>query len=416
MSLVTAWIALPLLLGLLSLGCGLLAHVAADSIHGPLVVPTGFALLIVVSSLATMSSATATLAAPLVVGCAVVGLGLTAPWRRYRPNVWAAVAAVAVFAVYAARIDPEDPLFALESGEQPDPSPAAGWTTVTVRAAALNHHDVWSLRGVGLREEQLPMILGCDAAGIDEAGNEVIVHAVISDDAWRGDETLDPRRSLLSERHPGTFAEKVAVPRRNIVPKPAELSFPEAACLPTAWLTAYRMLFTRARVAPGSTVLVQGAGGGVATALIVLARAAGVGVWAASRSEEKRERARALGADQVFEPGVRLPERVDAAMETVGAATWAHSVRALKPGGTLVICGATSGADPPAELTRIFFLQLSVLGSTMGTRDELERLARFRVEQDVRPEIDTALPLREARAGIEAIIEGDVFGKIVLEP
>src|SRR6188472_3536567 len=170
-----------------------------------------------------------------------------------------------MFAVYAEKFSPDDPLSGLVVGERPDPEVPDGWTTVTVKATALNHHDLWSLRGVGLKEESLPMILGCDAAGLDEDGNEVVVHAVVSDPAWRGDETFDPRRSILSERHQGTFAERVAVPRRNLVPKPPELSFAEAACLPTAWLTAYRMLFTRARLQPGATVLVQGAGGGVAT-------------------------------------------------------------------------------------------------------------------------------------------------------
>ena len=145
-------------------------------------------------------------------------------------------------------------------GERPDPEVPDGWTTVTVKAASLNHHDLWSLRGVGLREESLPMILGCDAAGIDEDGNEVVVHAVISDPSWSGDETFDPKRSLLSERHQGTFADRVAVPRRNVVPKPESLSFAEAACLPTAWLTAYRMLFTQGGLKAGDTVLVQGAG------------------------------------------------------------------------------------------------------------------------------------------------------------
>jgi NADPH:quinone reductase-like Zn-dependent oxidoreductase len=319
-----------------------------------------------------------------------------------------------VFAVYATRIDADDPLSALELGERPEPEVPAGWTTVSVRAASLNHHDLWSLRGVGLPEERLPMILGCDAAGIDEDGREVIVHAVISDESWRGDETFDPHRSLLSERFPGTFAERVAVPRRNLVAKPPELSFAEAACLPTAWLTAYRMLFTRASVSPGATVLVQGAGGGVATALIVLARAAGLRVWATSRSEAKRERALSLGADAVFEPGARLPERVDAVLETVGAATWDHSLKALKPGGTLVISGATSGADPPASLNRIFFLQLSVVGSTMGTRDELDRLVRLCVERDVRPLIESELPMTGARDAFAALAGGDVFGKLVL--
>ena len=319
-----------------------------------------------------------------------------------------------MFAVYAARIDAENPLSGLELGERPEPSVPDGWTTVSVRAASLNHHDLWSLRGVGLREDALPMILGCDAAGVDEDGREVVVHSVISDASWRGDETLDPRRSILSERFAGTFAERVAVPRRNLVPKPPELSFAEAACLPTAWLTAYRMLFTRAGVAPGATVLVQGAGGGVATALIVLGRAAGLRVWATSRSESKRSRALSLGADAVFEPGERLPERVDAVMETVGAATWEHSLKALKPGGTLVISGATSGADPPAALTRVFFLQLSVVGSTMGTRDELERLVRLCVERDVRPVVEAELPMDEARSAFEALAAGDVFGKLVL--
>lgn len=319
-----------------------------------------------------------------------------------------------MFAVTAARIDAENPLNGLETGERPEPKVPEGWTTVAVKAAALNHHDVFSLRGVGLTEDRLPMVLGCDAAGVDEDGNEVIVHAVIGDpDAGGGDETLDPRRSLLSERHNGTLAERVAVPRRNLVPKPAELSFAEAACLPTAWLTAYRMLFDKAGLQPGSTILVQGAGGGVATALIALGRAAGYRVWATSRSEEKRARALELGADQAFESGARLPERVDAVMESVGQATWAHSVKSLRPGGRIVICGATSGDAPPAELTRVFFLQLSVTGSTMGTRDQLGRLARFLGQTGVRPRIDRELPLTEARDGFAAMLNGEQFGKIV---
>ena len=318
-----------------------------------------------------------------------------------------------MFAVYAARTDSDDPLSGLESGERPDPETPDGWTTVTVKAASLNHHDLWSLRGVGLDEESLPMILGCDAAGLDEDGNEVVVHSVISSPGWRGDETLDPKRSLLSEGHQGTFAERVAVPRGNTVAKPAELSFEEAACLPTAWLTAYRMLFARARVTPGATVLVQGAGGGVATALITLGHAAGMRVWATSRSEEKRARARELGADEAFEPGARLPERVDAVLETVGEATWGHSLRSLKPGGTLVVSGATSGQAPSAELNRVFFLQLSVVGSTMGTREELGRLARFCADRGVRPEISSTMPLNEARRGFEEMLEGDLFGKVV---
>jgi NADPH:quinone reductase-like Zn-dependent oxidoreductase len=318
-----------------------------------------------------------------------------------------------VLAAFAADIDPDEPLRALEISERPEPEVPSGWTVVTVKTASLNHHELWSLRGVGLSRDQLPMILGCDAAGIDQDGNEVIVHSVITDDAWRGDETFDPKRSLLSERYQGTFAEHVAVPRRNLIPKPPQLSFEQAACLPTAWLTAYRMLFTRGGVVPGMTILVQGASGGVATALTVLASAAGIRVWVTGRSEDKRAQALALGADQAFESGDRLPERVDAVMETVGAATWGHSMRSLKPGGKIVISGATTGDASPAELTRMFFLQLSVVGSTMGTRDELERLARFCVDKDVRPAIDSTFALRDARHGFEAMLSGEMIGKIV---
>jgi NADPH:quinone reductase-like Zn-dependent oxidoreductase len=319
-----------------------------------------------------------------------------------------------MFAVSAARFDAENPIAALDLGERAEPVAPDGWTTVRVRAAALNHHDVWTLRGVGLPADRLPMTLGCDAAGVDADGNDVVVHAVVGDPmAGGGDETLDPSRTLLSELHQGTFAELVAVPRRNLVPKPATLSFEEAACLPTAYLTAFRMLFDRAPIGPGATVLVQGAGGGVATALIGLGRAAGYRMWATSRSEAKRARALDLGADQVFETGARLPERVDAVMETVGEATWAHSLRSLKPGGAIVISGATSGAVPPADLARVFFLQLSVIGSTMGTRDELARLVTFCEQTGMRPLIDRAMPLTQARVGFEAMIGGDVFGKVV---
>jgi NADPH:quinone reductase-like Zn-dependent oxidoreductase len=320
-----------------------------------------------------------------------------------------------MFAVTAARVNAEDPLAGLELGDRPEPAPPDGWATVTVKAAALNHHDVWTLRGVGISPDRLPIVLGCDAAGLDEEGNEVVVHAVISGGDC-ADETLDPSRSLLSERYDGTFAQRVAVPRRNLVRKPGALSFAEAACLPTAYLTAYRMLFTRAGIAPGATVLVQGAGGGVATALILLGRAAGYRMWVTSRSEERQERALKLGADQAFNAGARLPERVDAVMETVGEATWSHSLRALKPGGRIVISGATSGSVPPADLSRVFFLQLSVVGSTMGTRDELGRLVRFCEQTGVRPLIDRTLPLAEAKQALAAMISGEIFGKAVLTP
>ena len=318
-----------------------------------------------------------------------------------------------MLAAFVSTPAPKDPLSVLEVGDRPEPEVPEGWTTIQVKAASLNHHDLFSLRGIGLPAEKMPMTLGCDAAGIDEDGNEVVVHAVISSPDWTGDETLDPKRSLLSEVYQGTLAERVAVPKRNLLPKPADLSFAEAACLPTAWLTAYRMLFVRSGLRPGQTVLVQGASGGVATALIVLGRAAGYRIWVTGRSEEKRAAALALGADQAFETGARLPERVDGVMETVGEATWSHSIKSLKPGGVVVTSGATTGFGPPAELNRIFFTQLSVIGSTMGTRSELDSLIQLCSVTGIRPLVDVELPLTEAREGFARMLEGRTAGKIV---
>ncbi|MGC0416894.1 zinc-binding dehydrogenase [Embleya sp. AB8] len=322
-----------------------------------------------------------------------------------------------MLAAVAVRQDPDDPLSGLELREVPGPVAPADWAVVRVVAAALNHHDLWTLRGVGHPADRLPMVLGCDAAGIDEDGNEVVIHPVIGDPAaGGGDETLDPGRALLSERHDGAFAELVCVPRRNLVPKPASLSFEEVACLPVAWLTAYRMLFTQARIRPGDRVLVQGAGGGVATAAIALARGAGATVYATSRSAAKRAAALELGAHVVVPPGARLPERVDAVVETVGEATWAHSLKSLRPGGTIVVAGATSGPDPAADLNRVFYLQQRVLGSTGGTRDEFVRLLRFLDSSGIRPRIDRVLPLARIHEGFRAMLDGELTGKVVVRP
>jgi NADPH:quinone reductase-like Zn-dependent oxidoreductase len=319
-----------------------------------------------------------------------------------------------VLAAYATAPNPSDPLAALAVGDRPAPQPPPGWATVRVGAASLNHHDLWTLRGVGITPDRFPMILGCDAAGVDEDGNEVVVHGVLGDPGWPGDELSDPNRSLLSERYPGTFAAQVAVPRRNLLPKPAELTTAEAACLGTAWLTAYRMLFARSGLRPGDTVLVQGSSGGVATALIALGRAAGLRVWVTGRSEAKRAAALGLGAHAAFESGARLPGRVDAVMETVGEATWAHSLRAVRPGGTIVVSGATTGPNPPAELGRVFFREVSVIGTTMGTRADLTSLLSFLVTTGVRPAIDSTLPLERAADGFARLAAGEMTGKIVL--
>jgi NADPH:quinone reductase-like Zn-dependent oxidoreductase len=320
-------------------------------------------------------------------------------------------------ALFATAPNADDPVSVAQVGERPEPSAPAGWTTVQVKAGGLNHHDLFTLRGVGIKPEAFPMILGCDAAGIDTAtGAEVVVHSVIASPGWTGDETLDPKRSLLSERYQGTLAERVVVPAANVVAKPAELTFEQAACLPTAWLTAYRMLFVRSGLRPGQTVLVQGAGGGVATAAIALGHAGGLRVWSTGRTEAKRAAAVELGADQVFEPGARLPDRVDAVIETVGAATWSHSMKALRPGGRIVVAGATSGPAPSADLARLFFLQLSVVGSTMGTKAELGDLLALLVATGLRPRIDRVLDLADAVDGLRAMEAGEQIGKIVLRP
>ena len=311
-------------------------------------------------------------------------------------------------AAYAIAADPTNPRAALRVADLPEPTPPDGWTTVEVRAGSLNQHDIWSLRGVGLAADRLPMILGCDAAGVDQDGNEVVVYPVIADEA-------DPRGySLLSERHPGTLAERVAVPPENLVPKPAGVSFLDAACLPTAWLTAFHMLTTRGRVEEAAAVLVQGAGGGVATAAVVLAVAMGKRVYATSRDAGKRERIAALGATAV-EPGDRLPERVDVVIESVGAPTFEHSMKCSAPGARIVVCGATGGHLATVDLRRLFAMRLDVLGSTMGTGPELAELLEFLVEKDVRPVIDSTYGFSAIVDAFTRLESGEIFGKVAID-
>ncbi|WP_410642384.1 quinone oxidoreductase family protein [Amycolatopsis sp. lyj-346] len=318
-----------------------------------------------------------------------------------------------MFAVYAQEPNADSPLDSLVVGERPEPEVPDGWVRVHVKAASLNMHDLWTLRGVGIKPEQFPMILGCDGAGTLDDGSEVVLHSVVNAPGWQGDDTLDPKRTLLTEKHQGTFADQVVVPARNVVPKPAALSFAEAATMGTAWLTAYRMLFVKSGLRPGQTMLVQGASGGVSTALVQLGRAAGFRVWVTGRTEEKRALATGLGAHQAFESGARLPERVDAVFETVGKATWSHSVKSLKPGGIIVVSGSTSGPDANAELQRVFFLQLRVAGSTMGTRDELADLLAYLDLTGIRPQIGAELSFSDAAKGFRAMLDGDTAGKIV---
>lgn len=312
--------------------------------------------------------------------------------------------------------DAHDPLAGLTiSNDHPEPEACEGQTKVRMKAASLNPHDAWTLRGVGHPAERVPMILGCDGAGVTEEGREVILHPVIGDAArGDGDQTLDPKRALLSETIDGTLADWIVVPDDLLVDKPSDISFEDAACLGIAWGTAYRMLFTRARIRPGDTVLVQGASGGVSSAAIALAAAAGATVYATSRTEEKRQFALDNGAVGAFEHGARLPERVDVVVETVGEATWGHSLRSVKPGGTIVVCGSTTGGMPPAELQRIFYQQISVVGSTGCTRSEFERLVRFVSATGLRPNTEV-LAFDEIPTGIERLLAGDVLGKLVVD-
>lgn len=326
-------------------------------------------------------------------------------------------------AVYASGVDYNNPLDMLEVGERPEPEPRPYWSTISVKAATVNHHDVWSLKGVGLSSEQTPMILGTDAAGIlDEdipvrkglkAGDEVVLYTFVGND---GNGVLPgERRTILSEYYPGTMAEKTSVPSANVFAKPKNLSLVEAAALGTSWLTAYSLVFTAANVKPGDTILIQGAGGGVSTAAIQLAHAAGLEVFVTSRDEAKRAKALELGADAVFEAGARLPKKVDAVIESVGAATWSHSIKSVRPGGTIAICGATTGDQPGAELTRVFFQDIRVQGNTMGSREDFARLLRFVEHADLHPVIDSTYALADAAAAFRKVADGDVFGKVAIE-
>lgn len=325
-------------------------------------------------------------------------------------------------AVYAAGVDYDDPLSVLEVGERPEPQSKPFWSTISVHASTVNHHDVWSLQGVGLSADATPMILGTDAAGVLEedipvrkglkAGSEVVLYTFIGTDG--AGVMPGERRTILSEKYAGTMAELTQVPSANVFAKPSNLNLDEAAALGTSWLTAYSLLFTSANVKPGDTILIQGAGGGVSTAAIQLAHAAGLEVFVTSRSEAKRAKAVEFGADAAFEPAARLPRKVDAVIESVGAATWSHSVRSVRPGGTIAICGATTGDQPGAELTRVFFQDIRVQGNTMGSREDFARLLRFVEHADLHPVIDSTFALADARRAFAKVIDGDVFGKIVL--
>jgi NADPH:quinone reductase-like Zn-dependent oxidoreductase len=320
-----------------------------------------------------------------------------------------------MFAVYAARPNPEDPLASLVVGERPEPEVPDGWVQVKISHASLNRHDLFTLAGITAQPDPIPfpMILGNDGAGTLEDGTPVVIYPVMGSDDWRDDETLDPRWHVLSERVPGTFADYVAVPKRNTIPLPDGLSALDASVLGTAWLTAYRALFTKSNLKPGETVLVQGASGGMSTALIQLGRAAGLEVWATSRHAKGRELAEKLGAHRTFDTNERLPRKVKAVIDNIGPATWEHSMASVSRGGTVVITGLTTGPEVKLSLLPMLSEQIKVCGSIMGTLHDMNCMISFIVDAGIEPKIGEVLPMERAKEAFRAMWEGKSHGKAV---
>jgi NADPH:quinone reductase-like Zn-dependent oxidoreductase len=299
--------------------------------------------------------------------------------------------------------------------EAPDPEPREGEVLVELRAASLNHLDVFVRRG--LPSVPKPRILGADGAGIRvDTGERVVINP--------GFEHPDGRITVVGEHRDGTHAELVAVPGESVYALPDHLSFEEAAAFPLVFETAYRMLVTRARLREDEWVLVWGIGGGVATAALSIAKALGARVLATSSSDEKLARATELGADAVVNhttADVREAAKeatggagIDVVVEHVGDATWATSLAVTRQGGRIAVCGATTGPNPPANLHRIWWKQLTVVGSTMGGRADFEGAYELVKSGRARPVIDTVLPLSEIRAAHERLEAGEQMGKIVL--
>lgn len=320
-----------------------------------------------------------------------------------------------MFAVYATHAAADNPLSALKIGTMPDPAVPEGWVRVKVSHASLNRHDLFTLRGISGHPEgiKFPIILGNDAAGTLDDGTPVVIYPMMGNHDWRGDETLDPAWHIPSEFVHGTFADYVVVPRRNAIPLPRALLPLHASVLGTAWLTAYRALFTKSGLRAGDTVLVQGATGGMATALIQMGRAAGLEVWATSRTEAGRALARTLGAHQTFGANESLPRKVRAVIDNVGPDSWLHSLSSLTRGGTLVVLGATSGFDVPLNLLPIIADQLTITGSIMGTLDDMKNMINLIAQAEIEPKIGAILPMVRAEEAFREMWEGRTLGKMV---
>lgn len=320
-----------------------------------------------------------------------------------------------MFAVYATHAAPNDPLSALEIGEQPEPTLQEGWVRVKITHASLNRHDLFTLCGITAHPEGIsfPMILGNDGVGTLDDGTPVALYPMMGSPDWRGDETLDPGWHIFSELIPGTFADYVAMPKRNTIPLPIGLSALHASVLGTAWLTAYRALFTKSGLRAGQTLLVQGASGGMATALIQLGRAAGFEVWATSRNEAGRALAEKLGAHRTFASGEKLPRKAHAVVDNIGPATWAHSIASVARGGTIVVVGGTTGLETNLPLLPLISEQITVCGSIMGTLQDMRDMMAFMAATGIAPEIGAVMPMDQAREGFRAMSEGRTHGKTV---
>ncbi|MGA8891123.1 MAG: zinc-binding dehydrogenase [Anaeromyxobacteraceae bacterium] len=330
----------------------------------------------------------------------------------------------------------------LRLAEIPEPAAGPGRVVVRVRAVALNHLDIWVRKGWPGLDLAWPHVLGSDVAGVVESvgpglessgitpGMEVVVNPGLScgrcEECLAGRDNLCRRYAILGEHVAGGYAEKVSVPAANVLPKPRDLSFEQAACIPLVFLTAWHALVARARLQPGETVLVHAAGSGVGSAAVQVARLVGARVIATAGSPEKCEKALALGAhhaidyertDFLKEAKLLTGRRgVDVVFEHTGKATWERSLGALVNGGRLVTVGATTGFDPPTDLRHVFYRQLSIIGSTMGSKAELFQVLRFVEEKRLRPVLDRVMPLAEARQAQDLLSRREQFGKVVLVP
>lgn len=300
-----------------------------------------------------------------------------------------------------------------------------GDVRVRPRASALNHMDLWVTHGKP--RPDLPHVPGCDVAGVVDAvgssvagiavGDEVVVNPAVSPIdmvvAHGDDAPMYPGFAIVGEQRWGGHGELVTVPSRNVVPRPSGRSWAECAAFPLATLTAYRML-RRARLRAGERVLVVGIGGGVSMAAMEIARAMGATVFVTSRDEAKRRRAIELGATDAFASDEDWPVRCEVVVESVGPATWERSIKALQPGGRLVVCGGTSGPTVEVNLPRLFFKQYEIIGSTMGGYGEFAEVTRL-VEQGLPVHVDDIFDLAAYPEALARLSAGDQLGKLVLE-